>query len=91
MDLLRKVTRYYLPSSFKACNNIALITKSELSASIQKRTEVSGKVSTETTVIASFNAMKAAFCKELQICILLLLVALKENLAISEKPQMNLQ
>jgi len=91
MDLLRKVTRYHLPSSFKACNNIALVTKSELSALIQKRTEVSEKVSTETTVIASFNAIKAAFCEELQIYILLPLVTLKRSLAISEKPQMNLQ
>jgi len=51
---------------------------------------VSGKVSIETVVIASFSTLKATCCEKLQTHILLPLVMLNKGLAMSEKPWMNL-
>ena len=72
-NLLRKMTGYYLLSSFEAWNSIAPIAKSELLTLIQKRIEVSEEISIGATVMAFSSISKTACYVQFQIHILLLL------------------
>ena len=78
-NLLRKMTRCYLLSSWKTQNSISPVAKSELSALMQNRAEVSREISTDATVITSLSILKTAYYMAFQAQILLLPVTLRRK------------
>lgn len=71
--------RYYLLSFFGACKSTILITKFELSASIQKKVIVFGNTSIDTIVIVLFSKSKTICYVGLQVHILLFAINVKKQ------------